>query len=85
MLSKQSTELGPVVQLVASPIADPEVVSSIPAMPQTFMEIDREIFSMIILLHPLIQEGLLSVTNKSMCTECWFRLSLACIGKVWLG
>ena len=33
----------------------------------TFMEIDHEIFSMVILLLPLIKEGLLSVTSKSMC------------------
>ena len=28
-------------------------------------------FSMVILLLPLIQEELLSATNKSMCTEKW--------------
>ena len=33
----------------------------------TFMEIDHEIFFMVILLLPLIKEGLLSVTSKSMC------------------
>ena len=35
------------------------------------MEIDLEIFSAAILLLPLIQEGLLSVTSKSMCTKYW--------------
>ena len=35
----------------------------------TFVEIDHEIISMAILLHPLIQKGLLSVTSKSMCTK----------------
>ena len=54
---------------VAGPIADPGVMSSIPALPHTFMKIDHEIFSMVILLLPLIQEGLLSVTSESMCTE----------------
>ena len=44
-------------------------MSLIPAWPHTFMEIDREIFSMVILLLPLIQEGPLSVTSESMCTE----------------
>ena len=35
---------GPVVQLAACPIADPEVVSSIQAQPHTFVEIDHELF-----------------------------------------
>ena len=55
--------MGPVVQLVKSLIADPVVVSSILACFHTFIEIDCEIFSTVILLFPLIQEGLLSVTN----------------------
>ena len=59
---------GLVAQSVASLIADPGVMGLIPAWPHTFMEIDREIFSMVILL-PLIQEGLLSVTSESICTE----------------
>ena len=37
----------------------------------TFLKIDQEIFSTVILLLPLIQEGLVSVTNKSMCTKYW--------------
>ena len=41
---------GPVTQLVASLIADPRVVSSIPARRHTSMEIDHEIFSEVILL-----------------------------------
>ena len=49
---------GHVVQLVTSPTADPGVASSIMARPHTFMEIDHEIISMVILLLPLIQEGL---------------------------
>ena len=32
------------------------------------VEIDREIFSMVILSLPLIQEGQLSVSGKRMCT-----------------
>ena len=50
---------GPIAQSVASP-----------AWPHTFMDIDHEIFSTVILL-PLIQEELLSVTSESMCTEYW--------------
>ena len=61
----------PVLQLVASPIADPGAVSLISARTHTFVKIDNEIFSMVILLLPLIQEGLLSVTNESMCKEFW--------------
>ena len=57
------------MQSVASLIADPGVLSSIPALPHTFMEVDFEIFSPVILFLQLIQEGLLSVTSKSMCTE----------------
>ena len=34
----------------------------------TFMEIDREIFSTVILSLPLIQEGQLSVSGERMCT-----------------
>ena len=34
----------------------------------SFMEIDREIFSRVILSLPLIQEGLLSVSGERMCT-----------------
>ena len=45
-------------------------MSSVPARSHTFMEIDDEIVSTVILLL-LIQEGLLSVTSKSMCTEYW--------------
>ena len=60
---------GLVTQSVASLIADPGVMSLIPACSHTIMEIDRGIFSMVIHLLPLIQEGLLSVTSKSMCME----------------
>ena len=53
--------------LLACPTADPGVTSLIPARSHTFFEIDREIISMVILLSPLFQEGLLSVTSKSIC------------------
>ena len=58
--------LGPIAQSVASPTADPGVVSLIPAQTHTFVEIDIILF---ILLLPLIQEGLLSFTSKRMCTK----------------
>ena len=37
----------------------------------TFVEIYHEIISMVILLLPLIQKGLLSDTSESMCTKYW--------------
>ena len=46
---------------VVSPIEDPGIVSLIPA--RSHMVIDHEIFSTVILLFPLIQEGLVSVTS----------------------
>ena len=51
--------------------ADQGVVSSIPALPNTFMEMDHEIISTAISSHPLIQEGLFLVTSESMCTKYW--------------
>ena len=55
---------GPEAQSVVSLIADPEVMSLIPAR-LFFWSISHEIFSMFIFLL-LIQEGLLSVTSGSM-------------------
>ena len=47
-----------------------------------FWEIDCEIFSTGILFPLLIQEGLLSVIRKSICTKYWLTtLSQACPGK----
>ena len=60
---------GPVAQSVESLIADPCVLSLSLALSRTFLEIDYEILSMVILLLLLIQKGLLSVTGKSICTE----------------
>ena len=51
---------GPIVQLIASLIADPGFASLILAQPHTFVYIDNEIFSTVILLLMLIQEGQLS-------------------------
>ena len=40
----------------------------------SFVEIDREIFSTVILSLPLIQEGQLSVSGERMCTILFNRL-----------
>ena len=40
-----TSENGPVAHSVASLIADPGVLSSIPSQPYTFVEVDFEIFS----------------------------------------
>ena len=56
--------LGTVAQWAASPFADPGVAGSIPAQPYTFVEINHEVFSMVI--HSLIQERLLSVAGESI-------------------
>ena len=61
-----NTGLGLVVQSVTCPTADLVVASLIPARTHTFVEIDNEIIPRDILLHPLIQEGLLSVASQSM-------------------
>ena len=52
-------------------IADPGVVSSIPACSHTFVEIDNDIFSTVILLLKLIQERLFPLTSESICTNYW--------------
>ena len=39
-----------------------------PSQQHSFMEIDHEIFSAVILSLPLIQEGQLSVSGERMCT-----------------
>ena len=52
----------------------------------SFVEIDHEIFSTVILSLPLIQEGQLSVSGERMCTVLVNRLEgYACPVNVWLG
>ena len=52
----------------------------------SFVEIDHEIFSVVILSLPLIQEGQLSVSGKRMCTILVNHLEdKACPVNVWLG
>ena len=52
------------------PTGDQEVAGSIPrrGRQHSFVEIDHEIFSTVILSLPLIQEGQLSVSGERMCT-----------------
>ena len=58
-----------VAQLDAGPTGDQEVAGSTPARSApSFMEFDYEIFPMVIVSLPLIQEGQLSVSDKRMCT-----------------
>ena len=59
------TDQGHIAQSVTSLTTDPGVASLIPAGSHTFVEIDHEIISTAILLLPLIQEGLLSVTRQA--------------------
>ena len=60
--------MGPIAQALASQIANLGIVSLIPA---PYFCKAYEIFSMVILLHLLILDSLLSVTSESMCTEYW--------------
>ena len=69
MSSNQTSHyIGPVTQSVASWTVDPRVASSNPALSHTFVEIDLEIISFIILLILLVQDGLLSVSAK-VCAQ----------------
>ena len=53
----------------ARPTGDQEVAGSTPPSRQhSFVEIDHEIFSTVILSLQLIQEGQLSVSGERMCT-----------------
>ena len=56
-------------QSVASLTAEAGIASSVLARSHTFVENHHEIISMVILLLPLIQEGLLSVTSNCMCMK----------------
>ena len=56
-------------QLDARLTGEQEVAGSTPPGQQhSFMEVDNEIFSTLILSLPLIQEGQLSISGKRMCT-----------------
>ena len=64
------------MQSVTNLTADLGIGSSI-----RFIEIDYKIISKTIFLLPLIQEGLLSVTSKSMYMKYWLTAYQACPGK----
>ena len=71
---------------VNSNMSDPGIVSLIPTQSHTFVEIDHETVSTVILLLPQIQEELVSVTSESMCTKYWLTaLIKPAQEKVWLG
>ena len=65
------------------PAGDQEVAGSTPrrSRQHSFVEIDHEIFSTVILSLPLIQEGQLSVSGERMCTILVNNLEV----NVWLG
>ena len=66
---------------IGSPISDPGIGSESDfrsrdcefdgAQSHTFVKIDLEIFSTVILLLPLIQERLVSVTSKCIWAKYW--------------
>ena len=62
---------GPISQSVKSETADQGILGSILAQSHSFVEIDLKINSMVILLLPLIQIALLSVTSESMSMKYW--------------
>ena len=76
-------------QLDARLTGDQEVAGLTPPLrgrQHSFVEIDHEIFSSVILSLPQIQEGQLSVSGERMCTILVNRLEdLACPVNVWLG
>ena len=62
----------PTIVLVPGPVAQIQGSQVLPlAQSHTFVVIDHEMISTVILFLPLIQEGLLTDTSKSMCTKCW--------------
>ena len=64
MLTAYTCITKPEGQSVVSLILDPESMSLILVWSHTFVEIDDEIFSTIILLLPLTQEGLCQLQTK---------------------
>ena len=84
-----SLNVASVVRLDARPTDNQEITGSTPTpldQQHSFMEIDHEIFSMVILSLLLIQEGQLSVIGKRMYTILVNSLvDKACPVKMWLG
>ena len=74
-----------VAQLDVPPTGDQEVAGSIPAgrdQQHSFVEIDHEIFSMVILSLTLIQQEQLSVSGERMCTILVNRLEDVLLDKL---
>ena len=67
--------------------ADPGVASSIPVRSHTFVEIDHEIISTVILLPSadLFKKGCCQLQSESMCTNYWLTVCSSLPRKVWLG
>ena len=75
-----------VAQLDARPTGEGRGFDPRRGRQHSFVEIDHEIFSTVILSLPLIQEGQLSVSGERMCTILVNRLEdKACPVNVWLG
>ena len=84
--NSQYTPHSPIAYSVGSLTLYSGVTSSILARSYTFLEIDHEIISTVILHLRLIQQPLLSVTTESMCTKyCYTAKSSLPRKKVWLG
>ena len=73
MFSKGPTNLvlGSMAKLVTCLTADQGVTRSILGWFGTFVDIDSDTISRAILLLPLIQNGLLSVTSECLCMKYW--------------
>ena len=78
---------GHLAQSVVSLIANQGVAGLSPSQATYFRgDIYHEIISMVILPLPLIQEGQISVSGKSMCTKYWLTTEKGCLPRtVWLG
>ena len=64
-------EPGGVTQSVTCLTADPEVTSLFQARSYTFVEIDHEIISTVILLPSADARRVAAVTSEGMCTKYW--------------
>ena len=75
MITAYTYITGPKGLSVASLIVDLEAMSLILAWSHTFVKFDHEIFSTIILLLLLIQEGLCWLQAKGMCMKYMYWLT----------
>ena len=75
-----SASLGSLVGCISRLVIRTLQVRSLPGSQHSFMDIDHDIFSTVILSLPLIQEGQLSVSGERMCT-----ILVTCPVIMWLG